>query len=80
MALGLAVDLTDDDCDWIYSTFMHRIELLGEWLETDGPDQAGADYMREELAAAESVVKALERAGYDRAARLKQRRMEVSDG
>lgn len=80
MAIGFAVDLTDDDCDWIYSTFMHRIELLGEWLEMDGPDQVGADNMRDELAAAESVIRALERAGYDRSARLKQRRKEVSDG
>lgn len=80
MPLGLAVDLTDDDCDWIYSTFMHRIELLSEWLELDGPDQVGADNMREELAASESVVNALVRAGYDRDARIKLRRRGASNG
>jgi len=58
------VKLTDEDCDWIHSSFMHRIELLGEWLELDGPDQDGADDMREELRCAESIVAALRKAGY----------------
>ena len=64
MAASLSVDLTEDNCDWVYSTFMHRIELLEEWLEADGPDQVGADNMREELRAAEEIVKAMRRAGY----------------
>ena len=64
MAKCLSVSLTEDNCDWAYSTFMHRIELLGEWLDADGPDQVDADNMREELRAAEEIIKALRRAGY----------------
>lgn len=64
MATGLLVSLTEDSGDWVYSTFMHRIELLEEWLEMDGPDQVGADNMREELLASREIVKSLERAGY----------------
>lgn len=60
----LSVSLSLDDCDWIYSSFMHRIELLSEWLQSDGPEQVGADNMREELAAANSIVRSLRRGGY----------------
>lgn len=60
----LRVELTDEDCDWIYSTFMLRIELLNEQLDLDGPDQSGADDMRVELCSSESIVNALRRAGY----------------
>jgi hypothetical protein len=54
------VEFSEDDCDWVYSTFMHRIELLEEYL-TDEPDNAD---MREELRAAESVVSAIRKSGY----------------
>jgi hypothetical protein len=64
MPRAYSVDMTADDCDWVYSTFMHRIELLSENLELDGPTQPGAADMQEELRASEQIVARLRRAGY----------------
>lgn len=73
MPFGRDVFLSDDECDRVYSTFMHRIELLEEWLQVDGPNQSGAADMRAELLEAEAVVNALRRAGYKD---ISERRLE----
>lgn len=62
--MRLRVELTVDECDWVYSTFMHRIELLGETLELDGPDNSDSFHLHQEIAAGESIVGALRKAGY----------------
>jgi len=54
-----AINLTDDDVDWIRSHFSHRIALLGEYIADAkaGGDEDEAALLQEELDAAESICR-----------------------